>query len=261
MNCTRKSRARGPFGSRCCAQACRAGAGGQGRGTEPCWLLCELLGAPLLLLPPGLSLTRGGEEGTIVAPAQEPSPACRAVCVPRCAAEPCSPGQRQGSPTGRGWMHQRARGVHSGDPRASQGGSARALHPFHSMDNNIQAHIPVRQSSAPGRHPRARCGCCAEPGLGEETSPRGKFLFVLLGFLLSPPCRTSTGIFVRTSFRRGGASPCHSHVTVLVELLLGFGVPCMSSQYWFPPLLCRRCSLALQVLLVSIRKLGYIHNR
>lgn len=149
------------------------------------------------------------------------------------------------------------------EPKATRG-NARALHPFHSMDNNIQPHIPVWKSSwlqaGTVCFPSGTRGS-APLSPGDKRSLGVQFLFVLLGFFLSMPCHTSTGIFVRTSFRMGGASPCHSHVNVLVELLLGFGVPCMSFQYWFPPLLCRRCSLALQVLLVSIRKLGYIHNR
>lgn len=77
--------------------------------------------------------------------------------VPRYGAEPCSPvcaEERRGSgqprpaaPTGRVLdVTRELVVVQSGEPKAIRG-NARALHPFHSMDTHVQAHIPVWQSS------------------------------------------------------------------------------------------------------------------
>lgn len=200
-------------------------------------------------------------------------PACRAWwaqqwVVPRYGAELSSPVCSQGTgargiPRGGCWVPPESSWCccRVGNPKPSA--ECRALHPFHSMGNNVQAHVPVWQSSRAQRllslgH---TCECPAEPGLGGQNIPESQ---IPLCSAWIPFVRALPRIhwyFCKDFIPDGRCQPVSFACERSVELLLGFGVPCMSFQYWFPPLLCRRCSLALQVLLVSIRKLGYIHNR
>lgn len=205
-------------------------------------------------------------------------PACRAWSaqqwvVPRCGAELSSPGcsqgtGAQGSPGGSGHPTGQLLGAtrglvvlcRVGIPEPS--GECRALHPFQSMDN-VQAHVPVWQSSWAQRllSLRHTCECPAEPGLGEQNIPESQIPLCSAWIPFVHALPRIHWYFCKDFIPDGRCQPVSFACERSVELLLGFGVPCMSFQYWFPPLLCRRCSLALQVLLVSIRKLGYIHNR
>lgn len=171
----------------------------------------------------------------------------------RCPGVEPSRGSSGAAPRGRCCLQHRARGGHSGHPRGSQG-SARAVPGLSILHSTV---------TQPGPRPclakLLSSGTLLSLDSGWEML-RVKLLFVVLGFPLCPPCRASLA-FLEGLRSEGRCQPVSFACERSVELLLGFGVPCMSSQYRFPPLLCRRCSLALQVLLVSIRKLGYIHNR
>lgn len=114
--------------------------------------------SPLLLLLPGVSVTCSGEEETVVAPAQEANFQRAEPLVPGMElsrAQVCAQECRAwGShvlqlPQGSAGCAQRARGGAEGEPRATRG-NAGALHPFHSMDNN------VRPTSLFGKAPGSR---------------------------------------------------------------------------------------------------------
>lgn len=132
---------------------------------------------------PRLSLTcRGGEE-TSVAPAQEEKvqPAGPGVHSSGCGAELSSPVCSQGTgaqgiPRGGCWVSPESSWCccRAGNPKPS--GECRALHPFHSMDNNVQAHVPVWQSSWAQRllSLRHTCECPAESGLGGQHIPESQ---------------------------------------------------------------------------------------
>lgn len=88
-----------------------------------------------------------GEEEAIMSPAPaEPGVQSRelSLCETRSARVGAAPSCS--SPRAGAGCHLRARGG-AENPKPSRGMNARALHPFLSMDNHVQAHIPVWQSS------------------------------------------------------------------------------------------------------------------
>lgn len=128
--------------------------------------------------------------------------ACRAWCaqqwvVPRCGAELSSPVCSQGTgaqgiPRGGCWVSPESSWCccRAGNPKPS--GECRALHPFHSMDNNVQAHVPVWQSSWAQRllSLRHTCECPAESGLGGQHIPESQIPFcsAWIPFVPALPC-------------------------------------------------------------------------
>lgn len=114
---------------------------------------CVPLGTPLLLLLPGVIVTcSGGRRNNHGSSSGSEFPACRAwfaeqSVVPRYGAVPGVGAATSCSSCRAGaGCDQRARGGAEWGTQSQQG-NARALHPFHSMDTHIQAHVPVWQSS------------------------------------------------------------------------------------------------------------------
>lgn len=155
MNCTEKSPALGPFGSRCCPQDCRSWGRKPRVSTEPCWVSCVTPGcscaAAAARAEPhpqwGRRNNRGSSSGS-QEQAAEPGVQSSVRC-PGVEPSPAHLRELQGDA-------HRARAAHGGIPEPA-GGSARALHPFTPWITTARLTSLLGKALAPGRHRRLLC--------------------------------------------------------------------------------------------------------